>query len=126
MGYVYFQNNPMGKQVGDCVVRALSKSMDMSWDDAYMELAMQGLCMCDMPNSNSVWGAFLYLNGYKRESIEVACPDCYTVKDFCMEHPTGDYILGTGSHAIAVCSGNYFDSSDSGNENPVIVWEKVR
>lgn len=116
----------MGKQVGDCVVRALSKSMDMSWDDAYMELAMQGLCMCDMPNSNSVWGAFLYLNGYKRESIEVACPDCYTVKDFCMEHPTGDYILGTGSHAIAVCSGNYFDSSDSGNENPVIVWEKVR
>lgn len=126
MGYVYFQNNPMGKQVGDCVVRAISKSMDMSWDDAYMELAMQGLCMCDMPNSNSVWGAFLYLNGYKRESIEVACPDCYTVKDFCMEHPTGDYILGTGSHAIAVCSGNYFDSSDSGNENPVIVWEKVR
>lgn len=126
MGYVYFQNNPMGKQVGDCVVRALSKSMDMSWDDAYMELAMQGLCMCDMPNSNSVWGAFLYLNGYKRESIEVACPDCYTVKDFCMEHPTGDYILGTGSHAIAVCSGNYFDSFDSGNENPVIVWEKVR
>lgn len=126
MGYVYFQNNPMGKQVGDCVVRAISKSMDMSWDDAYMELAMQGLCMCDMPNSNSVWGALLYLNGYKRESIEVACPDCYTVKDFCMEHPTGDYILGTGSHAIAVCSGNYFDSFDSGNENPVIVWEKVR
>ena len=126
MGYVYFQNNPMGKQVGDCVVRAVSKSMDMSWDDAYMELAMQGYCMCDMANSNSVWGAFLHLNGYDRKNIEVACPDCYTVKDFCMEHPLGNYVLGTGSHAIAVRSGDYFDSFDSGFENPIIVWEKVR
>lgn len=126
MAYIHYQTNPLNKNVGDCVVRAISKVMGMSWDEAYLELAIQGLCMADMPNSNSVWGAYLYLNGFERHNIESLCPDCYTVQDFCKDFPYGTYILATGTHAIAVINGDYFDAFDSGFENPIYVWEKVR
>lgn len=126
MAYIHFQNNPMGKYVGDCAVRAISKVMDMEWEEAYMELAMQGLCMGDMPNANSTIAAYLYLNGFERHNIKSLCPDCYTVKDFCMEYPRGTYVLGMGEHVLAVVDGNYYDSFDSGFDNPITVWEKVR
>ena len=37
MGYKYFMNNPVGARVGDCAVRAISKALGISWEDAYTE-----------------------------------------------------------------------------------------
>ena len=34
--YSYFNPNPHSKRVGDCVVRALSKATDKSWEDTYI------------------------------------------------------------------------------------------
>lgn len=45
--YIEFQNNPCGRKVGDCAVRAISKALDVSWESAYIMLAMNGLQMCD-------------------------------------------------------------------------------
>ena len=124
MAYIYFQNNPLGKNVGDCAVRAVSKAMDMDWDTAYMELAIQGLCMGDMPNSDSVWGGYLFLNGFHRHNIITSCPDCYTIKDFCIDNPSGVYVLGTGRHAVCVINGTIYDSFNSENEVPSFAWKK--
>ena len=46
--YIEFNNNPCGRKVGDCAVRALSKALDIGWESAYLMLAMNGLQMCDM------------------------------------------------------------------------------
>lgn len=124
MSYIHFNNNPLGKNVGDCAVRAVSKAFNTNWDDAYMELAIQGLCMGDLPNSDSVWGSYLFLNGFQRYNLNTECPDCYTVKDFCFEHPVGTFVLGTGSHAVCVINGNYYDSFDSGNEILSFAWKR--
>jgi len=32
--------------------------------------------------------------------------------------PKGTYIIGTGSHAVAIINGDYYDSWDSGDEIP--------
>ena len=32
------------------------------------------------------------------------------------------YLIGTGSHAVAVIDGDYYDSWDSGNEIPAYFW----
>lgn len=45
--FIEFQNNPCGRRVGDCAVRAISKALDVSWESAYIMLAMNGLQMCD-------------------------------------------------------------------------------
>lgn len=80
--------------------------------------------MYDMPSSNEVWGAYLKSIGYKKYVIPNTCPDCYTVRDFCNDNPTGRFLLATGSHVIAVIDGDYYDTWDSGDEVPVYYFTK--
>ena len=118
-----YNPNPYGRRVGDCVIRAISKALNKPWEDTYVDLCLQGFMMGDLPSSNAVWSAYLKHKGFNRRTIE-NCPDCYTVEDFCREHPQGLYVIGTGSHAVAVENGAYFDAWNSGNETPVYYFEK--
>lgn len=124
MAYVRFNPNPKGVLVGDCVIRSISKLTNKDWDSVYLDISLQGFMMKDMPSSNAVWGAYLTANGYKRKIIPNSCPDCYTVKDFCYDHPIGAFLLAMGSHVVTVVDGDYYDSWDSGNEIPVYYFTK--
>lgn len=123
--YIFKNNNPNGLLVGDCVIRAISEVMDEAWSTVYLGLVVQGYMMCDMPSSNSVWGAYLHNRGFERKVIPDTCPDCYTVKDFCKDHKRGKYILATGSHVVAAKDGDYIDTWDSGDEIPIYYWRKI-
>ena len=48
----------------------------------------------------------------------------YTIEDFCMEHPQGTYVIGTGSHAVAVVDGILFDSWNSLGEIAIYFYKK--
>lgn len=122
MSYVYYNPNPLGKRVGDCVIRAISKLTRCDWQTVYMDIALVGYEMCDMPSSNAVWAAYLRRRGYRHAIIPDTCPDCYTVRNFCRDNPHGSYLLATGSHVIAVVDGDYFDAWDSGDEVPTYYW----
>lgn len=98
----FFLNNPNGRHVGDCTVRALSKALDVTWDKAYTMLAVKGYLMADMPSSNSVFGAVLRENGFSRETIPNDCPDCYTLGEFARDHPHGTYVVGMNGHVATV------------------------
>ena len=116
--------NPHGKQVGDCTVRAISLATGKGWYDTYFGIALQGAIMCNMPSANSVTTAFLKRNGFRRRTIPDDCPDCYTIEDFCKDHPQGVYVIGTGSHLTTVIDGTLFDSWNSLAETPVYYFEK--
>ncbi len=118
-----FNNNPYGLRVGDCVIRAISKALDKSWEDTYIDLCIQGFIMGDLASSNAVWSAYLKHKGFKRCTIN-DCPDCYTVDDFCRDHSKGVFVIGTGSHAVCVCNGCYYDAWRSGDETPLYYFEK--
>ena len=122
--YVPYNPNPLNRKTEDCVVRAISKIMDIPWEKAYINLSLKGLEMCDWGSSNAVWGEYLKDNGFTREIVQDTCPDCYTVDDFCKDHPTGEYVLGTGTHAVAVINGDYFDTWQSGDEVPIYAYRK--
>lgn len=119
-----FNNNPVGRKVGDCAVRAISAALGVTWETAYAMIAVNGFAMGDMPSSNSVWGAVLRQNGFSRMAIPDTCPDCYTFEDFARDNPEGVFVLGTGSHVATVKNGTLFDSWDSRNEVPQYVWYK--
>lgn len=121
--WIEYNPNPRKKQVGDCVIRAISKALDMSWEDTYTELCIEGFILCDLPSSNYVWSKFLKNKGFKRYEID-DCPDCYTIKDFCREHPKGVFVVGTGSHAVTIINGNYYDAWESSHETPIYYFEK--
>ena len=100
MSYIYYNPNPLKLSVGDCTIRAISCALNLSWDQTYYELTDLGFKMYDMPSANRVWGQFLKNNGFKKYQLPDICPDCYTIKDFCLDHPYGTFIVGTGEHEI--------------------------
>lgn len=120
----HYNPNPKAGRVGDCSVRALCLATDKSWEEVYSRLATIGFVMADMPSANSVWGAFLKENGYKRKIISDECPDCYTVEDFARENPKGKYVLGLSGHVVAVYDGDWYDTWNSGSEIPIYYWYK--
>lgn len=119
-----FNNNPTGRRVADCAVRAVSVALDVSWEKAFDLIADAGYKMGDMPSSDSVWGAVLRQHGFYRSAISNECPLCYTAKDFAIEHPNGVYVLGFGGHAATVRDGYIYDAWDSSQEIPQYVWYK--
>jgi len=124
MAYVFTNPNPESLFVGDCVVRALSIATEHDWEDVYLGVCLQGGIMYDMPSSNRVWNQYLKDLGYLRHIISDFCPSCYTIKDFCTDHPEGTYVVSTGTHVVAVKNGDYLDTWDSGNESIIYYWTK--
>ena len=122
--YVNYNPNPQKATVGDCVIRAVSKIMNQSWERTYIDLCIEGLIMSDFPSSNNVWGTYLRQHGFTRYIVPNTCPDCYTVADFANEHKKGKYILALNGHVVAVEDGRYYDTWDSGNEVPIYYWHK--
>lgn len=122
--YIQFNPNPKQKRVGDCVIRAICKATNQVWEDAYIQVCLQGLRMADMPSSNPVWGEYLKSQGFEQVMIPNTCPSCYTIDDFCKDHPNGTYVVGTGTHVVCVKSGNAYDAWDSTNEIPVYYFRR--
>lgn len=123
MPYKYYNPNPMARSVGDCTVRAISKATGQDWEETYIGLCLSGYLMCDMPSSNSVWGAYLRGKGFVRNTMPNDAPEDYTISEFAEDNPKGTYILTLSSHVVCVVDGVWYDSWDSGNEVPVYCWE---
>ena len=122
--WIEYNANPIGKHVGDCTIRAISKVLNEPWGKIYLDVLMHGYMMCDMPSSNSVWGAYMVAQGFKKRLIPDELPTGYTVKDFCDEHPIGTFLLVLNGHTVAVCDGDYYDTFDVGNEYPIYYFER--
>ncbi len=124
MGFVSYNANTFGRNTFDCIVRALSVLMDITWEEAYVGLTAQGLIMRDMPISDLVWNGYLRKHGYHMTLLPDYCPDCYTVRKFCEDHPRGRYMLKLRDHVVAVIDGDYYDTWNSGEEIPIYYWSK--
>lgn len=123
MGYRFFNNNPLGRRsVGDCSVRAVSKALGVSWDEAHDILADMSKQMGTIMNDNDVISAVLRMNGFYKENLP--CIDCYTVREFARDNPVGTYVLGTGNHVVTVIDGNFYDTWRSGDESVLYFWMK--
>lgn len=128
MAFINYNANPVNNRVGDCVIRAISKATGNTWEEIYTKIALQGFLMSDMPSANRVWMAYLKKIGFKKYLIPDTCPDCYTVQDFCIDHPVGIYVLWVdgqqNGHVVCAVDGNYYDTWDSGYEFPIFYWRK--
>ena len=104
------------------MIRAVAIATDQSWRETYRDLCRIGEHMGDLPNSNAVWGSYLREKGAKQFLLPESCPACITVRAFSERYSMGVYVIGTGSHAVAVIDGDWYDSWDSGSETPTYFW----
>lgn len=118
--YIYHNANPLGKNTGDCVIRAISTITGLSWHDVFLDLADLANINCQMMDDNIIWHEYLVRLGFKIKPVNWPCA---RISQFCRCFPEGRYILGTGKHVIAVIDGNYYDTWDSGNEYAVFYWK---
>ena len=123
--FKYYNPNPMAARVGDCAVRAVSKATNQSWEKTYLELALYGYMLGDMPSANAVWGRYLHDKGFVKEAVPYRCPDCYTVGRFAEEHSEGVYVAALAGHVVTVDSGCIYDSWNSTDEVVLYVWRKT-
>ena len=122
--FIFYNANPVQNIVGDCTVRAISVITGLPWEVVHDDLCDLSGLMYDMPSSNVVWGEYLSDLGYRRGRLPDTCPICYTVRRFCRDHRRGRFLLGTGTHVMAVIDGDYIDTWDSGDEVISYYWEK--
>ena len=117
-----YNPNPAGRNVGDCAVRAIAKALNISWEQAYTKLCVNGFLMGNLPNADIVWGAVLREAGFNRSVIPNTCPECFTVEDFCKEHSEGTFVVKSQDHVATVVDGILYDSWDSSRNVPIYYW----
>lgn len=120
--WINYNPNPVARMVDDCAVRAISKALDVDWEQAHILLDINSINMGDMPHANSVWGSVLRQNGFYRKAIPDTCPDCYTAAEFCKDNPTGVYVLSCNGHVMTVVDGDIYDAWDSSLCIPQYYW----
>lgn len=120
--FEYYNPNPYNKRVGDCSVRAVSKALGLTWEQAYAQIILEGFAQGDVPSSNAVWGEVLRNNGFIR-AIDNSCPGCITVGDFAKEHPHGIFVLAVPNHVVTIKDGIIYDTWDS-SDSAVLYYFK--
>lgn len=124
--WIKYNANPVANRIEDCAIRAVAVALGISWDEAFDLIADSAKKMGAVMHLNAAFGAVLRKNGFRRYIIPNSCPDCYTVRDFCQDHPEGTYVVGTDSHVVACIDGRYIDSFDSGDLIAIYYWEDDR
>lgn len=124
MAFKYFNPSPVGKETGDCVITALCKVLDQTWEETFIGLAEVGLSIYETIESNPTWDLYLREHGFSRHVIPDTCPNCYTIGDFSKDFPYGKYVIGTGNHAVALIDGTIYGTWNPINEIGIVYYSE--
>lgn len=111
MGYFYYNANPKGIRTGDCVVRALSYFLGMTWKETLFSLvnwgAERGLVLF---HYRSFYNKYLFERGYKKERVLKGC----TVREFCELYAEDGkcYLLQCPHHVTIIHDKDIIDTWD--------------
>lgn len=119
--WIYHNQNPVGRNVSDCVVRAISLAEDETWDETFIQLSeyarQEGTLLDDVTLVEP------YLN-QRYDKICYKCQDCnITVDDFIDTHPTGTYLVTMKGHITCIKEGNLYDTWDCRQRKIWCVWK---
>ncbi|PGR83624.1 hypothetical protein [Bacillus cereus] len=121
----YYNPNPLKKETGDCVVRALCKATGKDWDTVYRELYEIGMELKVMPNSKEAWKTYLRRQGFIEHKVSnkkgTKRPK---VQEFARSHRTGTFVLSVAHHVVTCEDGYYYDLDDFGRSSLYSYWEK--
>lgn len=120
---------------GDCSVRCICKTLDISWEEAYKKLCEEGLKQHRMPDSQEVIVAVLEENGFKKGVINQDYIKKHhhrpTVRSAVDDFKTTDglkdkkkFVYMTTHHVTTVDEGVIFDTWDTNNECVWSFWYK--
>ena len=94
--YKYHNQNPLGRNTADCVIRSISMAEGKSWDKTYDELSeiaqMEGRLLDDVE----------FVESYLDKRYKRAYHYSKTVGEFAREHRKGTYLVTMQGHITCV------------------------
>ena len=115
--WIYCNKNPLGREVNDCVVRAIALAHNEDWNKVYDELseyAKQEATLLD---------DVTFIEPYLNDRYSKTCYRCnkckMTLKEFMNTHKQGVYLVTMKGHITCVIDGVVYDTWDCTNKN---IW----
>jgi len=122
--FKFHNQNPKGKKVSDCVVRAISYAMGKSWYEVYDDLSILGRKMGDMPNNKPVFSKYLENSGWIKNKMPRHDDNTrYTLYDFAKENK-GIFIVLIAHHLTVVENGQIIDTWNCSHKCVGNYWTK--
>ena len=129
--FVYFNPNPTktldnktGKaknwNKGDCVVRAFSGVLELSWENVYSDLCRLGRAYNDFPNGDGIIDKYAKEKGLVKKRLQSPM----TVSEFAETH-NGVYFIKMRTHAVCVKDNMFYDCWDCGDNKIKYYYEKL-
>ena len=106
----------------DCAQRAIAAALDVDWDTASDLIYDMAKGMATTTEDDAAWGAVLRRAGFYRAVVPNTCPMCYTLDDFCRDHPHGVYVVKVSNHVATVIDGRLIDTWNSLSGIPQYYW----
>lgn len=108
--YQYYNNNPLGRHVNDCSVRAIALATNQTWDQTYQQLSnyarKQGITFSEVE----------FIDQHLSEQYKKYCTKqqnkVITVGDFANLQLPGRWLCTMGSHITCVIDGIIYDTFD--------------
>ena len=116
--YKYYQPNKLDlkDEKPDCVIRSLTKVLDITWFEAFESLIPYARKLQTTPTCRECYEQYLLDNGFKYTGISNRKGSKRpTVESFSNLHKNGVYFLNLANHTVAVVDGIYYDTWDCGN-----------
>lgn len=119
----YHNSNPKKREVNDCVIRAISKAENKTWDEVYSELSTLA------QNQRILLDDMRFVEPYLDSKYERVCYKCngcrMTVGDFMDKNQKGTYLITMQGHITCVKNGVLFDTWDCRDKIIWCSWEVV-
>lgn len=123
--FEWYNTNPKGKLVCDCVVRAISKATNKSWYDVTDILTDLAKKEGSVLNDKRVYDKYLTQNGFIKEKQPRKSDNTkYTGDEFAQLHKKGVYLLNMANHLTVCVDGKIYDTWNCGYKTVGNYWRK--
>lgn len=102
--YKYYNANPYGNDIEDCVIRSLSVLTDREWEEVYDELTELS------SDVGLLFSNVAFVEDYLDDRYPRECHYSKLVGEFAREHPYGKYAVTMNGHITAIVNGIIIDT----------------
>ena len=117
MRFEYYNANPQGNDISDCVIRSLSVLTGRSWREVYDELT-------DLAGDvGLMFDRVEFVEDYLDDRYPRECHYSKSVREFAIEHPYGKYAVTMNAHITAIINGTIVDTFDPSERIMRCAWK---
>ena len=117
MNFKYYNANPYGNNITDCVIRSLSVLTNRTWREVYDELT-------DLAGDvGLLFDRVVFVENYLDDRCPRQCHYSKTVGEFAKEFPIGKYAVTMPYHITVVIDGVIYDTFDCSDRTMRCAWK---